>query len=757
MNSSTISHSIVQARLRQLVALLVLGVLLYSPPVLADPELPPVPGPDLPAGQIITVAGGASILRGDPRRAALMGLSSVAVDPRTGTVYLTDVIRHEIYRIDAVGRSIEVFAGTGIAGFNGDGRSAADTWLHLPSGLAVHPTTGDVYVADTLNYRIRVIARDGSRVRTVAGSGVPGVPPEEVASVWPVGEGLLYGKFSGDGGPATKAHLNMPNGLVISAAGALFIADSANYRVRLVNLSAEPFDFAGRTVAAGAIATVAGNGGMGSEGDGGPAVEAQLSFPRALATTPQGDLLIVDMFNKRLRRVDRETGDIHTVLDTRPADPGSARQVWLPGVEGIAVDRRGRLFYSVLNPAGLFAGDPGADQRVTHPGDELRLPPRSVPGRMAIGRNGELLVVDSAHHLVHKVVGQEVAPFAGGGSPGEGVAATAASFSILSPLAVAADGDLYVGDIFLHSIRRVDAETGRLTSFAGNRSADGGDLRTPSSLLIHDNEMWVTDPGRRAVKHIDLARGARSLETIAGCGKFASSGDGGPAVEACLGIPNSVARHPRTGELYIVDTWFSRIRKIDRRGVITTVAGTGEQGFGGDGGPAISARLNWPGIAAFDASGNLYVSDMFNHRIRKIAADGTISTYAGTGVAGGRGDGGPADAAELFYPNGLAVDAAGNLYVADSNNHRVRKIAAAPTHRITSVAGNGQRGFSGDGGPAVDARLNVPRNVTLGPGGMLYIADSFNGRIWAVRVSSETTRTSASIARASAETRKVRR
>ncbi len=183
------------------------------------------------------------------------------------------------------------------------------------------------------------------------------------------------------------------------------------------------------------------------------------------------------------------------------------------------------------------------------------------------------------------------------------------------------------------------------------------------------------------------------------------------------------------GNLYFAETGNHVVRRLSSSGTITTVAGSGVQGFAGDGGGAIAAELDSPAGVALDAAGNLYIADSHNQRIREVsAATGTISTIAGTGAAGDSGDGGLATAAQFDLPTALALDSAGNLYVADSGNHRVRRIASA-TGRIATVAGDGIEGFAGDGGAATAARIDSPSGLALDAAGDLYIADTHNGRI----------------------------
>ena len=213
---------------------------------------------------------------------------------------------------------------------------------------------------------------------------------------------------------------------------------------------------------------------------------------------------------------------------------------------------------------------------------------------------------------------------------------------------------------------------------------------------------------------------------MAGTGSPGDSGDDGPATQASLNQPSGLALDGR-GNLYIADRGNHRVRRVGPDGVITTFAGTGRQGFEADGDAARFQKLNLPSGVALDAQGNVYIADRGNHRVRRVGLDGVIRTVAGTGTGGFSGDAGPATQARLNSPAGIAVDAKGNLYIADGGNHRVRRVGADGL--VSTVAGTGQAGFSGDGGRASSAELSGPSGVWGDVEGNLYIADAGNRRI----------------------------
>jgi sugar lactone lactonase YvrE len=257
-------------------------------------------------------------------------------------------------------------------------------------------------------------------------------------------------------------------------------------------------------------------------------------------------------------------------------------------------------------------------------------------------------------------------------------------------------------------------------------------LMIPSATVFDAaGNLYFVETGNHVVRKVTSAG---VITTVAGNGVQGFSGDNGPATAAQLDSPAGLALDS-SGDLFIADSHNHRIREVSSAtGTIATIAGTGAPGFSGDGGPAIAATLDLPTALAFDSSGNLYLADSNNHRVRRIAATtGAITTVAGNGVEAFAGDGGLATVASIDSPNGLALDSSGNLYIADTHNGRVREVAASTGH-ISTVAGAGVvagnvQSFGGDNGPATAAGLALPRGLTMDSAGNLYFADSANHRI----------------------------
>jgi uncharacterized protein (TIGR03437 family) len=352
-----------------------------------------------------------------------------------------------------------------------------------------------------------------------------------------------------------------------------------------------------------------------------------------------------------------------------------------------------------------------------------------APWGVAVDSAGNLYIADTYNSRIRKVSSAVITTVAGNGTQsfsGDNGPATSAQLYNSHGVAAGPDGSLYIADSSNNRIRKVSG--GVITTVAGtgtpgfsgdNGPAISAQLTDPEGVAVDSaGNLYIADTGYSRVRKVTNG----VITTMAGGG--ATLGDNGPATGAQLYSPKGVAVDS-AGDLYIADTYNQRVRKVSN-GVITTVAGTGTHGpSSGDNSPATSASLFSPTGVAVDSAGNLYIADTGNSRVRKVS-NGVITTVAGNGGYGFSGDNVPAASAQLFNPEGVAVDSAGNLYIADSRDNRIRKVSNGV---ITTVAGNGTYGFSGDNGPATSSQLSSPTSVALDSAGNLYIADRDNSRI----------------------------
>jgi len=337
-----------------------------------------------------------------------------------------------------------------------------------------------------------------------------------------------------------------------------------------------------------------------------------------------------------------------------------------------------------------------------------------------------------AEYVITTAVGTGEKGFAGDGGP-------AKAALLNGPFDVAFDSadNLFFSDTFNHRIRRVEARSGVITTVAGNGEAgysgDGGpalraSLNEPYGIAIdRAGNIFVADRLNRCVRRIDAAN--RTITTLAGTGDAVFSGDGGPAARAGLAEPNGLALDADQRQLYIADVADHRVRRVDlSSGIIATFAGTGAAEHGGDDGPAAEARIFGARAVKLGADGTIYILERQGSSLRAVdAATGIIATIAGTTGRGYSGDGGPALAAVFDAPKEMAIDPDGSLLIVDTENHALRRIDHA-TGVVTTVAG-GRKGGGGDGGPAAEAGLDRPHGAVVGPDGAIYIGDTNNHRI----------------------------
>ena len=652
-----------------------------------------------------TVAG-LNIDNGPAAPARLNFPSGIALDLQ-GNIYFSDTENNRIRRVDADG-NVSTLAGTGRRGYSGDGGNAIAASLDGPIGVAVDQS-GNVFFADSNNHVIREITTDGI-IHTIAGGGetssrVNGIPALKASLSFPWGVALdSYGNvyfsekgnhvirmvhadgkistaagtgimgYDGDGGSATKAAFSSPAGICIDSMNRLIIADAGNQLIRRID------EF-------GNIQSIAGTGTPGFSGDGGQARAAMLQNPHGLTTGASGNIYIADTHNQRIRKIDA-AGQITTIAGT--------------GYSGQAAANGPALAIRLQSPAAA-----------------------------AVAPSGEVYIADTSGNRIRKLDTQgQISTVAGTGSS----ASPPSSTLLKAPGAVtAASQMLYIADRGDHRVLKVNLR-GSSSVVAGNGQAgfsgDGGmgrlaGLSYPSQVAVDPTsaDVYVADSGNHRIRRIDSTG---MISTFAGNGNPGFSGDGDSAVHAALNTPEGIAIDP-AGRLIIADTYNNRIRAVGIDGRIMTIAGNGSAGFSGDGGGAQLAELNLPRGVDVDTSGNIFIADSFNNRIRKIGNDGMIDTIAGSGTTGFSGDGGPAQAAALNCPHYVKAAPTGEIYIADTFNYRVRRVDG--TGSIMTVAGNGVPGFSGDGGLATAASIGAPRGLAIGTEGAIYLADAENGRI----------------------------
>ena len=684
--------------------------------------------------------------------------------PNTITVSATDGAGNTAFAVVTVRSTpqaaLVTVAGTGAGGAFRDNVPAVASLVSRPWRFAFD-RAGNMYVADDAGHRVRRVAPNGV-ITTVAGTGVAG--------------------FEGDGGPATAARLNFPSTVAVDAGGNLYIADFSNNRIRKV------------TAATGVITTVAGDGNGRFAGDGGPATAASLNGPESCAIGPDGNLYIADYQNNRIRRVTLGDGRIGTVAGTGASGfggdggPATAAAISLPC--DVAFDAAGDLYIAasgnnrirrIAMSDGRISTFAGSGQ-TTYDGENRPATSAGLgnPFGIALDSAGNLYFSDRTNNRIRRVNASDrtIVTIAGGGASGfspDGSGAFGARLALPTGVAVDPAGRAYFADSTNGRVRTVlasvtadavppvvtiaspagggaaaspiaisgtatDSSGVAVVRWANDRGGSGTAFGTTSwtipavSLQPGVNTITISawDPagnGAGATLAINY-QPQQVLLTLAGTGAAGNRGDGGPATAAELAAPRGIAVD-RAGNVYIADVNNRRVRRVSPGGAITAFAGTGELGSGGDGGPAAEATFNSPTGLALDAAGNLYVSDSNLNRVRRVAAaDGRIATVAGSGrgFGGYNGDGMPALDAELRGPQGIALDAAGNLYIADQANQRIRRVGAADG-RISTIAGTGEIGFSGDEGPATAARLLNPTGVAVDAAGNVYIADTGNQRI----------------------------
>ncbi|HEY3839663.1 MAG TPA: putative Ig domain-containing protein, partial [Bryobacteraceae bacterium] len=563
--------------------------------------------------------------------------------------------------------------------------------------------------------------------------------------------------FSGDGAAATSAQLYNPGGLAVDSGGNIYIADSGNNRIRKV------------TPSNGNIGTIAGLATAGYTGDTNAATGAQLNNPQGLAIDSSGNLYIADAGNHAIRKITAATGVITTIAGTgfpgNSGDGQTATTAQLNGPQGVAVDTALNVYIADSNNHKIREVQNGIMSTIAgngiagYSGDNglAKTAQLNLPTQVAVDPGGVIYITDSNNQRVRKIVTSGVITTVAGGGSGP--------VGIPSGIATDTGANLYVADSSGSHILKF-TPSGSITIIAGTGTrynlGDGGNataaqLVTPEGLAVSAQGIYIADKGEARIRKIQpggtitsppgatgigpagvavdsgenlfiadtagnqvlkVAPGGQ-ITLIAGTGIPGAFGDGGLATVAQLNQPSGVAVDA-SGNVYIADTVNNRIRKVTlATGIITTIAGS-SQGFGGDNQIATSALLNQPAGITLDTNGNIYIADTGNNRIREITTTGIITTVAGNGTNAWGGDNGAATQASISSPHGVAVDGRFNIYIPDYSG-RVRKVATSGI--ITTIAGSSTQGYSGDSGPALSGQLSTPWGITVDGSGYVYVSD----------------------------------
>ena len=650
--------------------------------------------------KINTVVGGGTV-NPDPLLASSPGPTGV-VEDAAGNLYIAPPASQYIFKLSKNTGQVTLFAGTGYISDHHKPGQALTEPLWSPYSLAAD-SAGNIYIADTGNNAIKMVDPTGN-LQTVVGTSKP-----------------CFNKKCNDNGSALKALLWNPQGVVVDSAGNIFIADTADNRVRCVVMAAGGCS---TNYPVGTIVNYAGTIGASCPapaqpcGDGGKANQSLLNMPIGLAIDSQtGYLYIADSGDNRIRRVGAQhiistvAGTGHVCVPSQGCgDGGLATSANLTNPRGVAVDSH-QNFY----------------------------------------------VADSEDHVIRIVSSKIIKTMAGNwqrGFSGDGGAPTSAQLDSPSGVYVDSSGNVFISDSGNQRVREVtDGKSKVINTILGGGSAgDGGPatggnpsystLANPNSVAVDTNNNWyIADTANHRIRVVNTGSQAATfagvliqpgdIQTVAGTGDASDTGDEIPALSATLNSPSGVSVDQQ-GDIFIADTSNHRVREVTPDGIIHAFAGDGticSSGACGDGGSATTAQLTTPSSVAIDPAGNVFIADRASQRIREVS-NSTISTVAGTGTAGYTGDGGPATQAKLNYPFGVAVDANDNLFIADSANNRIRCVIGAaggcrdtndPVGTIVPYAYNGLKKFGGDGGPATKASRWLPKEVALDRNGNLFI------------------------------------
>ena len=701
------------------------------------------------AGIITTIAGNGTagyIGDGGAATAAEFGgaIECIAFD-KNGNLFITDNANYVIRKINTAGK-ISTYAGNGSSGLSGIGGAATSAGLGNLGGMAVDKA-GNLFIGNQNNYLFKVNSTTGI-FSLFGGGGVTG--------------------STGDGGPAISATFSNPMAIACDTLQNIYFTDITNCRIRKITYCASPI-----SVVINGINTLC--GGM---ADTLTATGASSYLWSASAGSVTTNSVIVNPLSNTIYNVTGISGGcialsaltvtVNPILSLTPytnitvcsgsstviSAGGATSYTWMPGgltTNSISVSPTSMTVYTVtgananctsvatltayVNPVPLLnvvasqavcAGS--AVAAITFSANLSNTSINWTNNNTGIGigssGSGSIASYTPASYISTQQIGIITAtPYTNGcyGAPQTfsiTVNPSPTGGSIVGTSSLICTGD----SISLNFSKSAVTYTWLPGNYTTPTIAVAPSVNTVYTLSVADNAC----PAKTFTYAVTVGNCKEIITTIAGNGTYGFTGDGGAATSAEITSPYSVATD-KQGNLYIADNYNNRIRKVSVSGIITTIAGNGTAGYTGDGGQATAAELKYPQAIAFDNNGNIFIADSYNNRIRKINTAGIISTYAGNGTLGYSGDGGPATAAKLHYPSGMALDGVGNLYFAEPNNHAIRMINTSGI--ITTIAGTGTAGYSGNAGLATAAMLNYPQNVVIDNYGNMFISDVNNNCI----------------------------
>ena len=665
-------------------------------------------------GIITTVAGtGTAGYNGDGALATASQLNypfGVAVD-HSGNIYIADSYNNRIRKISATTKLISTVAGTTSSGYNGDNISAITAQLNQPNSVCLD-NAGNIYFTDQSNNRVRKVTISTGNISTVAGSGTSG--------------------YMGDNGTAIYAQLNSPSGIALDANNNIYIADLNNHRIRKV------------TVSTGVITTIAGNGTGAYVEDGVAATLTSLSLPQDVFVTTAGHVFIADYGNGRIRKVNASTGIISTVAGDGSAsfagDNGPATSAKFNMPISIRVDNAGNYFISdyfnrrirkVTQP--VFANNTISGAQTICAKSSA-----TISGTIPTGCTG-VITYTWLNSTVSATSG--FTPIANSNSQNF-TTTNLTQHTWFKRLALTAECSGDTSNAVLVSINfpignNVIGKPATISRIVGDFyssfgfSGDGGNalyaqFNMPIGISTDSAQnIYIADQKNNRIRKINSTNNV--ISTIVGNSNTYYNGDSILANNANIYYPAGLILD-KLGNIYFTEK-NNRIRKVSKStGLISTIAGTGVAGFSGDGLQAKNAKINTPFFLNIDALGNVYFVDYNNKRIRKInIATGIITTVAGTGVDSSGPSGSLATLTNI-RPSGVAIDNNGNIYFSETSSNLVRKIDVF-TGVISTVVGTGVAGFSGDGGFAINAKINCPNGLSIDKMDNLYIAEYCNNRV----------------------------